>query len=70
MAQVILHLLDDLAEHLAPFRDRLPEPLERGLRDLLSTPAEDDQVTTNAPARGLAALDSLHHLRSNYPGSA
>lgn len=65
MAQIILHLLDDLAERLAPFRDRLPELLERGLRDLLNTPAEDAQVTTNATARRLEALESLHQLRSN-----
>ena len=65
MAQIILHLADNLAERLAPFRDRLPELLERGLRDLLGSPIEDDQVTINAPAQRLEALKNLHQLRSN-----
>lgn len=42
MAQIILHLSDDLAERLAPFQDRLPELLERGLQDLLDEPAQDN----------------------------
>lgn len=39
MAQIIFHLSDDLVERLAPFHDRLPELLERGLQDVLDEPA-------------------------------
>jgi hypothetical protein len=42
MAQIILHLSDDLAERLAPFQDRLPELLERGLQDVLNQPTQDN----------------------------
>jgi hypothetical protein len=35
MAQITLYLPDDLVERLAPFQDRLPELLERGLQDAL-----------------------------------
>jgi hypothetical protein len=42
MVQIILHLSNDLAERLAPFQDRLPELLERGLQDLLDEPAQDN----------------------------
>ena len=41
MAQIILYLSDDLAKRLAPFQDRLPELLERGLQNLLDEPAQD-----------------------------
>jgi hypothetical protein len=39
MVQITLQLSNDLAERLAPFQDRLPELLERGLTDLLSDEA-------------------------------
>lgn len=42
MAQIILHLSDDLAERLVPFQDRLPELLERGLQDILGEPAQEN----------------------------
>jgi hypothetical protein len=47
MAQIILHLSDDLAARLHPFQNRLPELLERGLQDVLDEPAQDnpDQKT-------------------------
>lgn len=41
MAQIILHLSDDLAKRLAPFQDRLPELLERGLQEVLDDPAQN-----------------------------
>ncbi|MFE4107809.1 hypothetical protein [Almyronema epifaneia] len=40
MAQITLQLPDDLAERLAPFRDRLPELLERGLQGLRTEPTQ------------------------------
>lgn len=39
MVQITLQLSNDLAKRLAPFQDRLPELLERGLTDLLSDEA-------------------------------
>ena len=56
MAQIILHLSDDLAERLAPFQDRLPELLERGLQDVLDKPAPDN------PAREAELSPSPQHL--------
>ena len=41
MVQITLQLSNDLAERLAPFQDRLPELLERGLTELLSDESGD-----------------------------
>ncbi|PSN12590.1 hypothetical protein C7293_19530 [filamentous cyanobacterium CCT1] len=42
MAQILLHLSDYLAERLAPFQEKLPELLERGLQDVLDQPTQDN----------------------------
>lgn len=41
MAQITLQLPDELVDRLAPFQDRLPELLERGLRDVLSESTDE-----------------------------
>jgi hypothetical protein len=60
-AQIILHLSDDLAKRLAPFQDRLPELLERGLQDVLKETAPDapDQETQLSPPPQYIELFSL-----------
>lgn len=40
MTEITLQLPDDLVERLAPFRDRISEVLERGLRDIASDSAD------------------------------
>ncbi|WP_017298654.1 hypothetical protein [Nodosilinea nodulosa] len=52
MAHITLQLSDNLAERLAPFRDRLPELLERGLRDLLN----DSRTENGLDAEAIIAL--------------
>ncbi|MGJ3246847.1 MAG: hypothetical protein ACFE0I_12325 [Elainellaceae cyanobacterium] len=44
MAEITLQLSDDLAERLAPFRDRLPELLERGLLSVIGEHTEGDRI--------------------------
>ncbi|MFZ4677089.1 MAG: hypothetical protein ACOYM4_15600 [Nodosilinea sp.] len=48
MAHITLQLSDNLAERLAPFRDRLPELLERGLQDLLNDSSTDNGLDAEA----------------------
>jgi hypothetical protein len=55
MAQIILHLSDDLAERLVPFQDRLPELIELGLQDVLDKPAQDN------PDQEAELTQSQHH---------
>jgi len=63
MAQIILHLSDDLAERLAPFQDRLPELLERGLQDVLDEPAQDNPDQEAEPDQSQQHAELFRILR-------
>lgn len=54
MAQITLQLPDELVERLAPFKDRLPELIERGLANVLREP----------DGHGLDAADIIEVLAS------
>lgn len=54
MAQITIQVSDELIEQLEPFRDRLPELLERGLQDVLG-----DAV----PTKTVPTLESLRDRR-------
>jgi hypothetical protein len=68
MAQITLFLPDDLVERLAPFQDRLPELLERGLRDALRETSRSGSIRQEATeeldaslSRSSDALKDLSH---------
>lgn len=68
MAQIILHLSDDLAERLAPFQHRLPELLERGLQGILEEPAPDNPAPESelSPSpQHIELFRLLRQLRTN-----
>jgi hypothetical protein len=68
MAQIILHLSDDLAKRLAPFQDRLPELLERGLQEVLDDPAQnhpDQEAELDPSPQHVEPLSILRQIRAD-----
>jgi hypothetical protein len=68
MAQITLFLPDDLVERLAPFQDRLPKLLERGLQDALRETSRRGSIRQEATeeldaslSRSSDALKDLSH---------
>lgn len=66
MTEIILQLPDDLARKLAPFRDRLPELLERGLRNLLAD--LDDETLAQERLSALATLSTIRQQIQDQKG--
>jgi hypothetical protein len=69
MAHITLQLSDNLAERLAPFRDRLPELLERGLRDLLNDSSTDNGLDAEAIIALLARQPTPEQILAIQPSA-
>jgi len=69
MAHITLQLSDNLAERLAPFRDRLPELLERGLRDLLNDSSTDNGLDVEAIIALLARQPTPEQILAIQPSA-